>query len=193
MRKSPEVYPVGELRAAHAEALVAPSEYAKRISRLDNGALNARVPDLRVTVDNATNVAALDAAAKAAGKPLQVLIDIDPGIRRTGVPSPEVAVEVGQSILDDADFDGAGNLAEFVLGSDPLNPASRPRIQFLDDGGLYKVTWQRNRFAISECSITAGASSMSKAMPSAAPPSRIVPLISGKSLPHLRRSEWRHL
>ena len=61
--------------------------------------LNARVPDLRVTVDNATNVAALDAAAKAAGKPLQVLIDIDPGIRRTGVPSPEVAVEVGQSIL----------------------------------------------------------------------------------------------
>jgi 3-hydroxy-D-aspartate aldolase len=58
--------------------------------------LNARISDLRVTVDNAANVAALDTAASAAGKPLQVLIDIDPGIRRTGVPSPEAAVEVGQ-------------------------------------------------------------------------------------------------
>jgi D-serine deaminase-like pyridoxal phosphate-dependent protein len=60
--------------------------------------LNARIPDLRVTVDNPANVAALDAAASAAGKVLQVLIDIDPGIRRTGVPSPEAAVEVGNAI-----------------------------------------------------------------------------------------------
>jgi 3-hydroxy-D-aspartate aldolase len=60
--------------------------------------LNARIPELRVTVDNPANVAALDAAATAAGKPLQVLIDVDPGIRRTGVPSPEAAVVVGERI-----------------------------------------------------------------------------------------------
>lgn len=60
--------------------------------------LNARIPDLRVTVDNPANVVALAKAAETAGKPLQVLIDIDPGIRRTGVPSPEAAVEVGRSI-----------------------------------------------------------------------------------------------
>ncbi len=65
----------------------------KRLTRL-----NALIPDLRVTVDNPANVAALAEAAQGAGKPLQVLIDIDPGIRRTGVPSPEAAVKVGRSI-----------------------------------------------------------------------------------------------
>jgi D-serine deaminase-like pyridoxal phosphate-dependent protein len=60
--------------------------------------LNARIPDLRVALDNPANVAALNAAASAAGKVLQVLIDIDPGIRRTGVPSPEAAADVGNAI-----------------------------------------------------------------------------------------------
>jgi D-serine deaminase-like pyridoxal phosphate-dependent protein len=59
---------------------------------------------LRVAVDNPANVAALDAAASAAGKTLQVLIDIDPGIRRTGVASPEAAVELAEAIA------AAGNL-----------------------------------------------------------------------------------
>lgn len=76
--------------------ITSPVVSAPAIARLMQ--LNARIPDLRVTVDNAANVGALDAAAKEAGKPLQVLIDIDPGIRRTGVPSPEAAVEVGRSI-----------------------------------------------------------------------------------------------
>ncbi len=43
-------------------------------------ALNQRIGDLRVTVDNPDNIDAL--AAIASGKRLQVLIDIDPGIRR---------------------------------------------------------------------------------------------------------------
>lgn len=61
-------------------------------------ALNARIADLRVVVDNPDNVAALDRAAEAAGKPLHVLIDIDPGIRRTGVASAEAAVALGRRI-----------------------------------------------------------------------------------------------
>lgn len=60
--------------------------------------LNGRIPDLRMTVDNPDNVSALAAAAKTTGRALQVLIDIDPGIRRTGVPSAEAAVEVGKRI-----------------------------------------------------------------------------------------------
>ncbi len=76
--------------------ITSPVVSAPAIDRLAK--LNARIPDLRVTVDNPANVVALDAAASAADKPLQVLIDIDPGIRRTGVSSPEAAVEVGQRI-----------------------------------------------------------------------------------------------
>ena len=76
--------------------ITSPVVSAPAIKRLTR--LNALIPDLRVTVDNPANVAALAEAAKAAGKPLQVLIDIDPGIRRTGVPSSEAAVEVGRSI-----------------------------------------------------------------------------------------------
>lgn len=61
-------------------------------------ALNARLADLRVVVDHPDNADALAAAAKVAQKPLTVLIDIDPGIRRTGVASAEAAVALAQKV-----------------------------------------------------------------------------------------------
>lgn len=61
-------------------------------------ALNARLGDLRVVVDHPDNAVALAAAAKRAQKPLTVLIDVDPGIRRTGVASIEAAVALAQRI-----------------------------------------------------------------------------------------------
>ena len=61
-------------------------------------ALNARTEKLMCVVDNPANVAALGAAA-AGGKPLSVVVDLDPGIRRTGVGSPAAAVEVYNAIL----------------------------------------------------------------------------------------------
>jgi len=61
-------------------------------------ALNDRTDDLMCVVDNPANVAALGMAAKGAGKPLNVIIDIDPGIRRTGVTSPLAAVAVLEAI-----------------------------------------------------------------------------------------------
>lgn len=60
--------------------------------------LNAKIADLRVVADNPENVDALAAAAKAAGKTLNVIVDIDPGIRRTGVPSAEAAVALAKRI-----------------------------------------------------------------------------------------------
>jgi 3-hydroxy-D-aspartate aldolase len=63
-------------------------------------ALNARISDLRVVADNPDNVDTLAAAAKEAGKALAILVDIDPGIRRTGVPSAEAAVALAKSITD---------------------------------------------------------------------------------------------
>ena len=56
-------------------------------------ALNERTDALMCVVDHPDNVRALGAAARTAGgKPLSVIIDIDPGIHRTGVTSPEAAV-----------------------------------------------------------------------------------------------------
>lgn len=66
------------------------------IARLMN--LNARVTDLRVVADNPSNVATLNSAAQMTGKALSILIDIDPGIRRTGVASAEAAVALGQAM-----------------------------------------------------------------------------------------------
>src|SRR5690349_1444607 len=54
-------------------------------------ALRAQVAELMVVVDHPENVAALGSAAEAAGVKLQVLIDIDPGSKRTGVASAEQA------------------------------------------------------------------------------------------------------
>jgi 3-hydroxy-D-aspartate aldolase len=61
-------------------------------------ALNVRIGDLRVVADHPDNVDALAAGAKEAGKPLSVLVDIDPGIRRTGVASAEAAVALAGEI-----------------------------------------------------------------------------------------------
>lgn len=61
-------------------------------------ALNGKMASLRVVADNPDNVAALGAAASASGQMLDVLVDIDPGIRRTGVPSAEAALALAQRI-----------------------------------------------------------------------------------------------
>jgi 3-hydroxy-D-aspartate aldolase len=59
-------------------------------------ALNSRVHDLMVALDNPANAVALAAAVR--DRPLKVIIDIDPGIRRTGVGSVPAAVALLQSI-----------------------------------------------------------------------------------------------
>lgn len=60
--------------------------------------LNARTNNLMCVVDHPQNVKALGEAARAFGKPLHVLIDIDPGLHRTGVASPEAAVHLFREI-----------------------------------------------------------------------------------------------
>jgi 3-hydroxy-D-aspartate aldolase len=65
--------------------------------------LNERVGGLMVAVDNPGNVAALAAAVRT--RPLKVIIDIDPGIRRTGVGSADAAVTLFKALR------AAGNLS----------------------------------------------------------------------------------
>ena len=61
-------------------------------------ALHDRIEGLSVVADNPDNVAAIKAAARQATKPLPIVVDIDPGIRRTGVASPEAAVALAEAI-----------------------------------------------------------------------------------------------
>jgi 3-hydroxy-D-aspartate aldolase len=74
--------------------ITSPVVSAPAIARLL--ALNSRIPDLMVAVDNPANAAALAAAEPE--RALKVIIDIDPGIRRTGVGSVEAAVALLKEI-----------------------------------------------------------------------------------------------
>lgn len=61
-------------------------------------ALHDRIEGLSVVADNPDNVSALALAAKASSRSLPIVVDIDPGIRRTGVPSPDAAVALAKQI-----------------------------------------------------------------------------------------------
>jgi D-serine deaminase-like pyridoxal phosphate-dependent protein len=84
------------LAAGGVESLLitSPVVSAPAIERLV--ALNARIPDLMVCVDNPSNAAALAAATR--GRRLKLIIDVDPGIRRTGVGSADAAVALLKAI-----------------------------------------------------------------------------------------------
>ena len=80
----------------NAILITSPVVTPQAIARLT--ALHERIGDLMVVADNPENVAALAAATKDSSRPLPMLVDIDPGIRRTGVASPEAAVALAQAI-----------------------------------------------------------------------------------------------
>lgn len=61
-------------------------------------ALNARISDLMLTVDNPLNATMLADAARASGKPLKVLVDLDPGLHRTGIAAGEPVLALARQI-----------------------------------------------------------------------------------------------
>jgi 3-hydroxy-D-aspartate aldolase len=66
-------------------------------------ALNTKLPDLMVVVDNPENARALAAAAAEARRSLKVLVDLDVGLHRTGIRPGEDATELAE-LLDAAEF-----------------------------------------------------------------------------------------
>ncbi len=77
-------------------------------------ALAGRSPDLMVTADHPDNVAALARAAATAGVVLSVVVDIDPGLHRTGVASPEATVALARQIAAQPSLRYAG--VQFYCG-----------------------------------------------------------------------------
>jgi 3-hydroxy-D-aspartate aldolase len=78
-------------------------------------ALHGKIPGLSLVADNPDNIDALAAALKAVAMPLPVLVDIDPGIHRTGVASPEAAVALAATIRDAPTLSYAG--VQFYCGA----------------------------------------------------------------------------
>jgi D-serine deaminase-like pyridoxal phosphate-dependent protein len=76
-------------------------------------ALNARIDGLSLVADHPDVVGRLDAAN--AGRPLTVLVDIDPGNHRTGVASPEAAVALAKMISASTNLRLGG--VQFYCGS----------------------------------------------------------------------------
>lgn len=90
-----ETFSEGGITGLHITSPVVPAPAIERLA-----ALHARAPDLMVVVDAPENVHAIAAAvARTDTGPLSVVIDVDPGIHRTGVASTEQAVAVLEAIL----------------------------------------------------------------------------------------------
>jgi D-serine deaminase-like pyridoxal phosphate-dependent protein len=71
-------------------------------------ALNARIGELRAVCDNASVASRLEAAASDAGKKLKVVIDIDPGLGRTGIRPGDGALALVEQIAKSAHLEYAG-------------------------------------------------------------------------------------
>jgi len=76
--------------------ITSPVAAPRAIERL--AALAKSASGLMATVDHPAVAERIDAALADAGASLDVIIDIDPGIARTGVKSPDAAVELAQRI-----------------------------------------------------------------------------------------------
>lgn len=76
--------------------ITAPVTSSAKVRRLM--ALNARLADLAVVVDDPANVDELAAATAETGRRLKLLIDVDVGTHRLGVTSPEAALTLARAI-----------------------------------------------------------------------------------------------
>ena len=69
----------------------------EKIARLVN---LRRQADVIVAVDSPENVAELSAAARARGVELRIVVEVDLGMHRCGVPTPEAAVALARQVTD---------------------------------------------------------------------------------------------
>ena len=77
--------------------------------------LNDKASDVMVVVDHPANADALAAAAAKGKRPLTVIVDIDPGIHRTGVANPDGVVELVKKVTGLKALKYAG--VQFYCGS----------------------------------------------------------------------------
>ena len=129
---------LGEAEALAGEGIesiliTSPVVTPQAIKRL--AALHAKIADLRLAADNPDNIDALAAALQGAAAPLPIVVDIDPGIRRTGVASPEAAVALAQRIARYPQLSYAG--VQFYCGAQQHIESSADRQCAIEDRTAY--------------------------------------------------------
>jgi D-serine deaminase-like pyridoxal phosphate-dependent protein len=97
-------------------------------------ALNARLPELIAVCDNQSVTGHLDAAARQAGKKLKLLIDIDPGMGRTGISAADAAGLVSfVAQADDLEYAGLQCYAGHVQHIESRNERREASLAALKD------------------------------------------------------------
>lgn len=129
---------LGEAEALAAEGvesilITSPVVTPQAIKRLR--ALHDKIADLRITADNPDNIDAIAAAFTGAARPLPVVVDIDPGIRRTGVASPEAAVALAQRTSQYVQLSYAG--VQFYCGAQQHIESFADREAAIEDRTAY--------------------------------------------------------
>jgi 3-hydroxy-D-aspartate aldolase len=110
--------------------ITSPVVSAPAMARL--AALNRRVA-VKVVVDNPANVLTL---SKVIGNErLEVIIDVDPGIRRTGVTTPEIALALCKLIRGTSNLSFAG--IQFYCGLQQHIPAYTTRREVMEERVRY--------------------------------------------------------
>ena len=79
---------------------------APKLARL--AALNERAEGLIVVADDAANLVQLAQAGRRSGRPLQVLVDVEVGGRRTGIAGEQRVVEFAKRVADTDELTYAG-------------------------------------------------------------------------------------
>ncbi|MBS0362620.1 MAG: DSD1 family PLP-dependent enzyme [Proteobacteria bacterium] len=98
------------MAAAGIQSILVTSPIAGLAQARRAAKLAAEIADFRIVVDHAYGTAELGAAAAQSdvGRPIQVLIDVDPKLGRTGVASPEQAVLVARAIASQPNLKALG-------------------------------------------------------------------------------------
>jgi 3-hydroxy-D-aspartate aldolase len=117
-----------------------------KLARL--AALNARAEDLIVVADNPSNLLQLAEAGRQSGRPLQVLVDIEVGGRRTGIAGDQRVLDFAKRVAETDGLQYAGVQAyvgdhQNLVDYDTRRARSRelleplvPLVERLNDEGL---------------------------------------------------------
>jgi D-serine deaminase-like pyridoxal phosphate-dependent protein len=117
------------LAEAGIDSVLITSPIAGDLSAQRAAQLAASLRDFRVVVDHPAQVAWLERAAMSASVRIDVLIDVDVGIARTGVANPQAAVALAQAIRSSKALrlrgvQGYGGHLQHIAGWEPRRAAT---------------------------------------------------------------------
>jgi D-serine deaminase-like pyridoxal phosphate-dependent protein len=145
-----------EVMVAGGVADVLVSNEVAGAGKLDRLAALARRAKIGVCVDDAGNVAELEAAAAKAGAQLDVLVEIDVGARRCGVPPGEPAAQLARGIAGSPHLRFAG-LQAYYGSAQHVREAAERKAQIARAVEHVKETLRALKAAGLEASTIAGA------------------------------------